>query len=121
MTDIEYIQHQSGFTTAGGIWGSAWWKEHKGHVFSLGQGFPGEYLSAPSQPFAPTKLWIYEGPFDEPWTVTDGEAPVTSNFTSFLFPDLYHALHAVGWLLRGTMSDAKITASIAKALAEEAA
>lgn len=121
MTDMEYIQQQSGFTKAGSIWGSAWWKQHKGHVFSLGQGVPGEYLSAPTDPLRPTKLWIYEGPFDEPWSVTDGESPVTSNFTSFLFPDIFSALHAVGYLLRGTMTEEELRASVEQAIQEIAA
>ncbi len=106
MTDVEYIlTQQSGFTIAGGMWGDAAWKIHKDKIYSLGQGRTGDFLQAPYDPQAETCVWIYSGPFDANWDPKTGEPPLTESgnipeFVSYIFPNLFDALHTIGWLFR---------------------
>ena len=105
MTDAEYVLAHSGFTVAGGMWGAAAWKMHKDKVYSLGQGRTNDFLSEPTDPHAETCVWIYSGPFDQSWNPKQfGEPPLTKSaqipdFVTYIFPNLYQALHAMGWLM----------------------
>lgn len=104
MTDIEYVLQESGFTDAGCMWGRAWWKHHKDKLYALGQNGRGNFLSAPSDTQGETCLWIYNGPFEKDFKI-DGNVPLSLNgempdFVSYIFPTLFDAIHAVGWLMR---------------------
>jgi len=120
MTDAEYVLAQGGYTVSGGMWGNAAWREKGGLVFSLGQGFPGEYLNAPTELEAPTALWIYQGPFAPGWTPKLGDPPVTPDFDvpqfmRIVFPNLISAIYTAS-----TISHYALSQDAADALEQEA-
>lgn len=105
---------EAGFTSAGGMWGDAQWKQLLPTLVvsiagaSAADDIPDEddegYMQRPIAMSWPVQVHVYKAPFHKGWKIEDGEAPIdyeVGRYMRYSFKNVRRALAFIDALKNG--------------------